>query len=86
MNSQAEFKPFLASNMPCEKCGTNSGTRYCQEMICLAYYCQSCWKQVHNVRPSMSAHVPCKRHVKAEQRIGARGGGAGDGGVEGGSN
>lgn len=61
---KVEFKAFLASNMPCEKCGMTNGTRYCQEMICLAYYCMNCWKLIHNARPSMSGHTPSKRHVK----------------------
>lgn len=61
---KVEFKAFLASNMPCEKCGMTNGTRYCQEMICLAYYCMNCWKLIHNARPSMSGHAPSKRHVK----------------------
>jgi hypothetical protein len=61
---KVEFKAFLASNMPCEKCGITTGTRFCNEIICLAYYCVNCWKMVHNVRPSMSNHTPSKRHIK----------------------
>uniref|UniRef100_A0A915MU61 RRM domain-containing protein n=3 Tax=Meloidogyne TaxID=189290 RepID=A0A915MU61_MELJA len=60
---KVELKAFLASNMPCEKCGITNGTRFCNEIICLAYYCVNCWKMVH-VRPSMSSHTPSKRHVK----------------------
>uniref|UniRef100_A0A183BIU2 RRM domain-containing protein n=1 Tax=Globodera pallida TaxID=36090 RepID=A0A183BIU2_GLOPA len=58
---KVEFKPFLATNMPCEKCGCTAGTRFCAEMICLAYYCSNCWKFAHSSRPSLSAHVPSKR-------------------------
>uniref|UniRef100_A0A914GUV7 RRM domain-containing protein n=1 Tax=Globodera rostochiensis TaxID=31243 RepID=A0A914GUV7_GLORO len=58
---KVEFKPFLATNMPCEKCGCTAGTRFCAEMICLAYYCSNCWKFAHSSRPSLSGHVPSKR-------------------------
>ncbi|KAF7623409.1 hypothetical protein Mgra_00004471 [Meloidogyne graminicola] len=61
---KVEFKAFLSSNMPCEKCGITNGTRFCNEIICLAYFCVNCWKIVHNVRPSMSNHTPSKRHIK----------------------
>ncbi|KAL3095289.1 hypothetical protein niasHS_007388 [Heterodera schachtii] len=61
---KVEFKPFLASNMPCEKCGCTSGTRFCAEMICLAYYCNNCWKYAHSSRPSLNGHIPSKRFMR----------------------
>lgn len=49
--------------MSCEKCGlVNGGIKFCNEMICLAYYCEKCWKDVHNQhRPGMASHVALKK-------------------------
>lgn len=44
--------------MSCEKCGETSGTKFCSEMMCLAYYCDTCWKPVHSRGPWLSSHVP----------------------------
>jgi len=58
---RVEVKAFLASNMPCEKCGFSTSTKFCGEMICLSYYCNNCWKLVHSARPSMATHTPLKK-------------------------
>ncbi|KAI1703395.1 RNA recognition motif domain-containing protein [Ditylenchus destructor] len=60
-NRKIEIKPFLASNMPCDKCGVTGSSKFCKEMICLAYFCDGCWKSEHSRGPGMSTHEAMKK-------------------------
>uniref|UniRef100_A0A915E3J6 Cytoplasmic polyadenylation element-binding protein ZZ domain-containing protein n=1 Tax=Ditylenchus dipsaci TaxID=166011 RepID=A0A915E3J6_9BILA len=58
---KVELKPFLAPNMPCCGCGVKTNTKFCKALICLAYYCEGCWKEKHSTIGGMVAHEASKK-------------------------
>ncbi|KAH7729155.1 putative RNA-binding protein orb2-like isoform 2 [Aphelenchoides avenae] len=69
---RVELKPFLYGRMTCESCNNPSGNLFCNEVRCLRYFCQQCWKTTHS-KPGMTTHQPMKRSQQKRGVGGAKG-------------
>jgi len=52
-NKQAEIKPYVVEDQPCDECkGAKCDGRFdkffCDDINCLQYYCEYCWNMMHN--------------------------------------
>jgi cytoplasmic polyadenylation element-binding protein len=67
---RAEVKPYVLDDQACDVCnqgggGSVNGNKFgrvvapffCANIICLQYYCEACWAQVHAV-PGKDFHKP----------------------------
>jgi len=61
VDRQVELLPYLMSDMSCERCNGVVGSKFCCNIVCLSYYCNTCWKIVHGSHPNMMSHVPMKK-------------------------
>ena len=81
--SQVEVKPYVLDDQMCDEChGNRCNGKYapyfCANVMCLQYYCDQCWSQIHS-RQGREYHKPLVKEGGERSRGGGGAGGGGGG-------
>ncbi|XP_063724716.1 cytoplasmic polyadenylation element-binding protein 2-like isoform X2 [Symsagittifera roscoffensis] len=83
IDKRVEVKPYVLDDQMCDEChGNRCNGKYapyfCANVMCLQYYCDQCWSQIHS-RQGREYHKPLVKEGGERSRGGGGAGGGGGG-------